>query len=395
MLPVDTGDGQRVFLLGVRDNQADAMRYLRIPADPESEMDTFLRLRSALQDPKLREQAARAYVAKAIDSSRSELSGALAQSATKALELFAGQTDKKGPDGKPLGGLQAISDFMESNVPAAERERAGEVLVRILNGVLFEMAQIVRAQAGQAPLEPSEQTQSFMTQAVFSLSDSQFYPVPMVFMLQDFKQVQASVFQVARAPGKNVVYLGCLFLIIGVFCMLYVRDRRIWIWLTPRDGQSHAEMALSTNRKTLDGDREFAMLAGKLIGAEPIHKKPRRFRMNTATTTTLTLNEGFFARRNWFDWVFAALVAAGLLYALQRYGEYMDVYEKCILVGTIPAAIWLGWFWRSLRALMLVVAGLSLLAIALYQGPEGRSWRARTRCSASSTSCPASRPSSG
>ncbi|MHC3435185.1 c-type cytochrome biogenesis protein CcsB [Delftia lacustris] len=93
--------------------------------------------------------------------------------------------------------------------------------------------------------------------------------------------------------------------------------------------------------------------------------------MNTATTTTLTLNEGFFARRNWFDWVFAALVAAGLLYALQRYGEYMDVYEKCILVGTIPAAIWLGWFWRSLGALMLVVAGLSLLAIALYQGPEG------------------------
>lgn len=93
--------------------------------------------------------------------------------------------------------------------------------------------------------------------------------------------------------------------------------------------------------------------------------------MNTATTTTLTLNEGFFARRNWFDWVFAALVAAGLLYALQRYGEYMDVYEKCILVATIPAAIWLGWFWRSLRALMLVVAGLSLLAIALYQGPEG------------------------
>ncbi len=94
--------------------------------------------------------------------------------------------------------------------------------------------------------------------------------------------------------------------------------------------------------------------------------------MNTATTTTtLTLNEGFFARRNWFDWVFAALVAAGLLYALQRYGEYMDVYEKCILVGTIPSAIWLGWFWRPLRGLMLVVAGLSLLAIGLYQGPEG------------------------
>ncbi|CAB5664780.1 Cytochrome c biogenesis protein CcsB [Delftia tsuruhatensis] len=273
MLPVDTGDGQPVFLLGVRDSQADPMRYLRVPADPEGSMDTFMRLRGALQDPQLREKAARAYVAKAVDASRADLAGPLAQSATKALELFAGQNDKQGPDGKPLGGLQAISDFMEGNVPAAERERAGEVLVRILNGVLFELAQIVRAQAGQASLEPSEQTQSFMTQAVFSLSDAQFYPAPMAFMMQDFKQVQASVFQVARAPGKNVVYLGCLFLIIGVFAMLYVRDRRIWIWLTPRDGASHAEMALSTNRKTLDGDREFAMLAGKLIGAEPIHKK--------------------------------------------------------------------------------------------------------------------------
>ena len=88
--------------------------------------------------------------------------------------------------------------------------------------------------------------------------------------------------------------------------------------------------------------------------------------MNTATTT-LTLNEGYFARRNWFDWLFAALVVAGGLFALQRYGAYMDGYEKAILLGCIPSAIWLGWFWRPLRALMLVVAGLSLLALGLYQ----------------------------
>ena len=187
--------------------------------------------------------------------------------------MFAGQGDKKGPDGKPLGGLQAISDFMDSNVPEAERERAGEVLVRILNGVLYELTQQVRAQAGQKPLEASEKTQAFMTQSVFSLSDAQFYSAPVVFMLSDFKQVQASVFQVARAPGKNIVYLGCALLIIGVFSMLYVRDRRIWIWLTPHNGGSHANMALSTNRKTMDGDREFTMLAEKLIGAAPIQKK--------------------------------------------------------------------------------------------------------------------------
>ena len=273
MLPVDMGDGQPVFLLGLRENQADQMRYLRIPADPEGTLNTFMRLRTAMQDPVMGEKAARAYVKKAVDASRPELAEPLTQSALKALELFAGKSDRKGPNGKPLGGLQALSDFMEVNVPAAERERAGEVLVRILNGVLFELTQQVREQAGQKPLEASEKTQSFMTQAVFSLSDAQFYPVPLVFMLQDFKQVQASVFQVARAPGKNVVYLGCALLILGVFAMLYVRDRRLWVWLTPHNGGSHASMALSTNRKTLDGDREFGVLADKLIAARPMEKK--------------------------------------------------------------------------------------------------------------------------
>ena len=48
--------------------------------------------------------------------------------------------------------------------------------------------------------------------------------------------------------------------------------------------------------------------------------------MNTATTTTsLVLHEGYFSRRNWFDWVFAALVVAGGLFAFTRYNASMDV----------------------------------------------------------------------
>ena len=89
--------------------------------------------------------------------------------------------------------------------------------------------------------------------------------------------------------------------------------------------------------------------------------------MNTATTT-LTLHEGFFARRNWYDWLFAALVLAGGLFAFSRYSAAMDGYEKGILFCAVPLAIWLGWFWRPLRTLMLLVAAFSLLAIVSYQG---------------------------
>ncbi len=269
MLPVDTGDGQPVYLLGVRETPAEPFRYLRVPVDTEGGIDGFLRLQAALADPALREAAVKRYTMQALDDKRPELSQQLYQSALRALTLFAEGETK---NGQKQVGLQAVSDFIEANVPEAERARAGEVLVRILNGALFELAQLSREKAGLAAMKPDEKTQSFMTQAVLSLSDVQLYPAPVFFELKNFNQVQASVFQVARAPGKNIVYLGCALLILGVFAMLYVRERRIWIWLTPgAERPSHSSkalMALSTNRKTLDGDKEFEQLSTKLLGIE-------------------------------------------------------------------------------------------------------------------------------
>jgi cytochrome c-type biogenesis protein CcsB len=96
--------------------------------------------------------------------------------------------------------------------------------------------------------------------------------------------------------------------------------------------------------------------------------------MNTATTTstTYTLEQGFLARRGVFDWLFALGVAAGAAFAFARYAEYMDVYEKGILIGAVPAAVWLGWFWRPARTLMLVVTAVALLAVISYQGSLAR-----------------------
>jgi len=264
MLPVDMGDGAgSVFLLGTRDNTAEPFRYLRVPADEDGSMEGFVQLRAALQDSVRRAQAVRRYVAKAVDPQRPELSDQLAISAGRALDLFAGAEPV---GGKATGGLQAISEFMEAAVPKGERERAAEVLLRILNGTLFELSALARESQGKAPLVEGDATGRFMTQAVLALSDVHLYPAPVSFQLEDFKHVQASVFQVARAPGKNVVYLGCLLLILGIFAMLYIRERRLWVWLAPDDDDgAKAMMALSTNRKTLDADREFEYLREKLL----------------------------------------------------------------------------------------------------------------------------------
>ena len=68
--------------------------------------------------------------------------------------------------------------------------------------------------------------------------------------------------------------------------------------------------------------------------------------MNTATQTIelkrgqadgASLQPGYFARRNVWDWLFAALLLAGTAWAFMRYGSAMDVYEKWILAGTTPS----------------------------------------------------------
>ena len=107
--------------------------------------------------------------------------------------------------------------------------------------------------------------------------------------------------------------------------------------------------------------------------------------MNTATQTIELkrsqsgerLSPGYFASRNIWDWLFAVLVVLGAAAAFGLYGTSMDVYENSILLGAVPSVIWLGWFWRPLRVLMVGVAVLSLLGISLYQTPEGAADLAR------------------
>lgn len=267
MLPVDL-DGHKVYLAGVRDTPAEAFRYLRIPVDEQGEMSGWLALRRGLADAGLRERAARRYAEGATPNDKPQMTPQLEATARRALALFAGAEGIKpgAAPGPAVGGLPALSAFIDSEVPEAERGRVSEVLLRILNGSLFELYKIVRSQAGQPTPEAGDNTQAFMTQAVLALSDSMFYPAPVLLQLADFKQVQASVFQVARAPGQKLVYLGAVLLIIGVFAMLYIKERRLWIWLEPvQNGTTRVRMALSCTRNSPDTDSEFEALRQALL----------------------------------------------------------------------------------------------------------------------------------
>jgi cytochrome c-type biogenesis protein CcsB len=90
--------------------------------------------------------------------------------------------------------------------------------------------------------------------------------------------------------------------------------------------------------------------------------------MELSQSQTYSPAPGYFRRLGALDWLFAAVLLGGALFGLNRYGAYMDIYEKAILLLAAPTFAALGWHWKPVRWLMPLVALLSLWAVYLYAG---------------------------
>ena len=90
--------------------------------------------------------------------------------------------------------------------------------------------------------------------------------------------------------------------------------------------------------------------------------------MELANKQIYTQEPGFFKRLSLVDWLYGAGLLAASLFGLVRFGAFMDIYEKAILLAAAPTFAWLGWYWKPVRWLIPVAAVLSLFAIELYGG---------------------------
>ena len=253
-----TLEGAQVYLAGVRSNPSENFSFLRIPSDERHGVGDWMRLRAALSDPAARQEAASRYASRALSEQQrggGALAGQLKDSAARTLDIFAG--------GDGRGGFVGVARFLEQ-IPQAEQEKAAGIFMKMLNGALWELWQVARERNGDVAAEPTDENGRFLQLATNALSDSFLYGAPVYLQLDDFTEVKASVLQMTRSPGKNVVYFGCLLLTLGVFAMFYIRERRVWIWVRDVDGGAEALMAMSTQRKTLDFEREYEELSVKL-----------------------------------------------------------------------------------------------------------------------------------
>lgn len=250
MLPVEL-DGTLVFLAGMRANPAEPYRYVRIPADTDRSMAEFMDLRAALANPDTLNTAINRFAAtNANDSIQEPL---LQRAAKGALESFA------------RGGFNGIIE----NVPDVDREKVLGFAVPMIQVSLGELRNVMREQTGRPVLArtgpEAVAAEAWLQMALLAFANFPDYPAPVFLSLKSFDHIQASVFQVTRSPGKNTVYLGSLFLVIGVFSMFYIRDRRVWVWIRPQDQGSNILAAMTSQRRTLDFNHEFERFKQALV----------------------------------------------------------------------------------------------------------------------------------
>ena len=249
MLPLEL-DGRWYMMSGVRESPNEAFRYMRMPLDVEGSLESFMRLRGVLLNPTLRPEIAARFAHQALPKNAlgTEIESKLTSSASQVLALFA------------QGGFQSLGKFIEEKVPEAERDKAASTYLRILELAAFEALQIANQQAGLPPPKSDDATGWLVRDTLNSMSDMFVYGAPIYLQLMQYDEVKASGLQLTRSPGKQVVYFGSLLLTLGVFFMLFVRERRVWLRIKP----GHALLAMSSAKHTIDFEKEFTQHAQAL-----------------------------------------------------------------------------------------------------------------------------------
>jgi cytochrome c biogenesis protein len=238
-------NGHLYFVSGMREMQQDDYKYLRIPADADGAIDGFMALRAAMFDESLYPLIAKRFAAQALEGQKdADIRKKFEGSVVQLLKSFG------------AGGYVRVADMIESAVPEAEREKAVHTYLKIVSGAAYEAYRISQERNGNAAPLPEEAAGPFIQDSLNAMSDLFFYGAPFYLQLNNFEHREASGLQLTRSPGKNLVYSGSVLLVLGIFAMIYIRERRIWLLIKPQTNQ--VLFAMSSNRKNRDFDQEFA-----------------------------------------------------------------------------------------------------------------------------------------
>jgi cytochrome c biogenesis protein len=245
-------EGRAFYLSGVRSSPAEEFGYLYIPIDRQGSLKTFSqflqRLHNTASVEAVSKQMMLETLAQMSDTSGPRLQASLQETLKTLVTMFI------------RGGFTEVSRFIETSLPENQREKLGPAYLSMLREMLARLYFMDKAET--SPVTEAELL--FLQDAADAIGSLSRYDSPVYLSLRDFEHVQASGLQIARAPGKNTVYVGCTLLILGVFILFYLPQRRFWALVKQKDGESEIILAGMSNRNPRDFDMVFNQIVDKL-----------------------------------------------------------------------------------------------------------------------------------
>lgn len=268
MSPVEF-EGRSMFISGMRTTPAEPFRYLHIPADSRHSLERFLKFNALLRDEtrvrQLAEETTSGTFAE-MTLDQPNLRQEIIENMVHLVGLFS------------RGGVDAILEQVNRSAPEERRAQVMDAYLKVLQTILGEIyLELLAGEGVDFSQGMSEADARFFDDSLNAVSALGHYGAPFFAQLTGFDHLQASGLQIARAPGKNVVYLGCALLTVGVFLMFYVRHSRLWFRVEEKDGQTRLLFAGTGHRHERDFAEEFARLRTELeqrLGIADLHRDP-------------------------------------------------------------------------------------------------------------------------
>lgn len=252
MLPVKQEEDY-FFITGTRSGLEQQYRWLRLPADKQGKIDTFMAWRELLNDPAARKRVIGVSAQAAPENVREGFGLAV----ENTLALFA------------RGGYLALNEYIEQKVPEAERDKMQDFFYRILYGALNSILDETISTYKLPEWKQDAERNRFLLHSMDAYTGLTEYPSPVLLQLDGYKEVRSSGLQMTRSPGASLVYLGSVLLVLGTVFMFYIREKRAWL-LFDRDG---VRFSMSSSRNERDLQKEFPKHSQDLATlASDLHK---------------------------------------------------------------------------------------------------------------------------
>lgn len=216
------------FMTGVRTIASEPFRYLFIPADEKRQKTRFFKFLALINNP-----IESFKIFKTGFPQSEQMTDETYELQIKLMQQLMSLYRSKG--------FAGIADFVQANVPEEERERVLDYYYGQTSFALQTMYIKLLKDEGvemDAQQNISAFDQVWFEDALNALNGLSQYGPPMYFELKSFKQIQSTGLQITKSPGKDIVYFGSTMLIIGVFFMFYVRQKRVWVNIRKSESSS-------------------------------------------------------------------------------------------------------------------------------------------------------------